>query len=70
MSPGTPPPTTRDDSERIARIERIARLVEFVQEHREVAPGVSLLVTRSPYTGYFSWYSNVDVDGSDSTNVR
>jgi 7,8-dihydropterin-6-yl-methyl-4-(beta-D-ribofuranosyl)aminobenzene 5'-phosphate synthase len=37
--------------------------VEFVAENREVAPGVHLVATRSPFVGYFSRYPNVKGHG-------
>lgn len=37
--------------------------VKFVQDHVEVAPGIHLIVTRSPFVGYFSRYPSVGLLG-------
>jgi 7,8-dihydropterin-6-yl-methyl-4-(beta-D-ribofuranosyl)aminobenzene 5'-phosphate synthase len=37
--------------------------VEYVEKSREVAPGIHLVTTRSPFMGYFSRYPNVAVTG-------
>lgn len=37
--------------------------VEFVAEHAEIAPGIHLIATRSPYVGYFSRYPAVGGHG-------
>jgi 7,8-dihydropterin-6-yl-methyl-4-(beta-D-ribofuranosyl)aminobenzene 5'-phosphate synthase len=36
--------------------------VEFVREDREIAPGIQLVTTSSPYLGYFSRYPNLNID--------
>jgi 7,8-dihydropterin-6-yl-methyl-4-(beta-D-ribofuranosyl)aminobenzene 5'-phosphate synthase len=35
--------------------------VEFVNDHIEIAPGISLVITRSPFLGYFSRYPHVGI---------
>lgn len=42
--------------------------VEYVAESREIAPGIHLVATRSPYMGYFTRYpgSSVEMDDTDS----
>ena len=42
--------------------------VEFVKEHTEVAPGVHLIATRSPFIGYFSRYPNTGLAGDPDTS--
>jgi 7,8-dihydropterin-6-yl-methyl-4-(beta-D-ribofuranosyl)aminobenzene 5'-phosphate synthase len=37
--------------------------VEFVRQNRQIAPGVHLVATRSPFVGYFSRYPNVGGHG-------
>jgi 7,8-dihydropterin-6-yl-methyl-4-(beta-D-ribofuranosyl)aminobenzene 5'-phosphate synthase len=43
--------------------------VRFVKEHREVAPGVNLIVTRSPFVGYFTRYPNTGVEGFEEDSA-
>ena len=45
--------------------------VEFVAENREIAPGIQLIATRSPYMGYFSRYPNLGIGGQeDSSEIK
>jgi 7,8-dihydropterin-6-yl-methyl-4-(beta-D-ribofuranosyl)aminobenzene 5'-phosphate synthase len=38
--------------------------VIYVKEHREIFPGINLIVTRSPNIGYFTKYPGVDLHGN------
>lgn len=39
--------------------------VEFVQQHKEIAPGIRLIFTRSPYMGYFNKYPGKEAAGQE-----
>jgi 7,8-dihydropterin-6-yl-methyl-4-(beta-D-ribofuranosyl)aminobenzene 5'-phosphate synthase len=41
--------------------------VEFISDHQEIAPGINLVATRSPYMGYFSRYPNTGIGGEVDT---
>jgi 7,8-dihydropterin-6-yl-methyl-4-(beta-D-ribofuranosyl)aminobenzene 5'-phosphate synthase len=43
--------------------------VEFVKDHTEVAPGIHLIATRSPFVGYFSRYPNTGIAGDQDTSA-
>ncbi len=43
--------------------------VEFVKDHTEIAPGIHLIVTRSPFVGYFSRYPNTGIAGDQDTSA-
>ncbi len=42
--------------------------VEFVKEHFEIAPGINLIATRSPFVGYFTRYPNTGLTGMKDTS--
>jgi len=45
--------------------------IEFVQESMEIAPGITLVTTSSPYMGYFNMYpSKRNPQNSDEGNVK
>ena len=45
--------------------------VVFVKEHTEVAPGITLITTRSPFIGYFSSYPNSGLTGEpDASEIK
>jgi 7,8-dihydropterin-6-yl-methyl-4-(beta-D-ribofuranosyl)aminobenzene 5'-phosphate synthase len=51
--------------------------IEYIKNNREVAPGVKLISTSSPYLGYYSKYPNLkisqeggSIDKNDSDNTR
>ncbi len=48
--------------------------VEFIKGHKKIAPGITLVATRSPYMGYFTRYpgpSGVDkLDGKAGSDVK
>ena len=45
--------------------------VEFVSGHMNVAPGVDLVATRSPFVGYFSRYPNTGIAGDkDDSEIK
>jgi 7,8-dihydropterin-6-yl-methyl-4-(beta-D-ribofuranosyl)aminobenzene 5'-phosphate synthase len=37
--------------------------VEFIKGHHEIAPGINLIFTESPFLGYFNRYPNLSVTG-------
>jgi 7,8-dihydropterin-6-yl-methyl-4-(beta-D-ribofuranosyl)aminobenzene 5'-phosphate synthase len=42
--------------------------VEYVDASREIAPGMHLVATRSPFIGYFSRYPNLGITGEPSNS--
>jgi len=44
--------------------------VEFIKNNTELAPGINLIATSSPYVGYFNKYSNIDKNKDISGNVN
>lgn len=43
--------------------------VKFVEDHVEIAPGINLIATRSPFLGYFSRYPAVGLGGEKDTSA-
>ena len=44
--------------------------VEFVKESMQIAPGINLITTRSPFIGYFTSYPNVDLTNEQSAKTK
>jgi 7,8-dihydropterin-6-yl-methyl-4-(beta-D-ribofuranosyl)aminobenzene 5'-phosphate synthase len=39
--------------------------IEYIKENKEIAPGIKLVTTSSPFMGYFSSYPKVAIDSQD-----